>query len=86
MSLDGSGLVDIMDRSYEPDASAYNHEQQKEIQETIRCNSSSRGSLYDSKAGICCHFCRQKKLCGEPDCPRCSSRDIDKECIGKTDW
>ena len=85
MALDGSGLVDIMDRGYQAEASAYNHEQQKEIQETIRCQSSSRGSLYDSKVGITCHFCRQKKLCGEPDCPRCSARNDDKECIGKSD-
>lgn len=85
MSLDGSGLVDIMDRDFQADASAYNHQQNKEIQETIRCQSSSRGSLYDSKIGITCHFCRQKKLCGEPNCPRCGDRDDDKECIGKSD-
>jgi hypothetical protein len=36
-------------------------------------------------AGITCHFCRQKKLCGEEDCPRCSKRNINAECIGKTD-
>lgn len=35
-------------------------------------------------AGITCHFCRQKKLCGEPDCPRCQRRDASAECIGKT--
>ena len=34
-------------------------------------------------AGITCHFCRQKKLCGEADCPRCSARDPDLACIGK---
>jgi hypothetical protein len=36
-------------------------------------------------AGITCHFCRQKKLCGEEDCPRCSRRSTTAECIGKTD-
>lgn len=50
-----------------------------------RCDSKGRGSLYDSKAGITCHFCRQKKLCGEPDCPRCSTRSVTKECIGKSE-
>ena len=34
-------------------------------------------------AGITCHFCRQKKLCGEPDCPRCSERNPELQCIGK---
>ena len=33
-------------------------------------------------AGICCHFCRQKKLCGEPDCKRCIDRNPDIPCIG----
>ncbi len=34
-------------------------------------------------AGITCHFCRQKKLCGERDCPRCNDRDYEAECIGE---
>eukprot|EP00884_Botryococcus_braunii_P006384 jgi/Botrbrau1/15747/Bobra.4_1s0115.1 len=50
-----------------------------------RCQSQARGSLYDSHAGICCHFCRQKKLCGEEGCPRCSHRDLDQQCIGKSE-
>ncbi|KAJ8646772.1 hypothetical protein MRB53_008520 [Persea americana] len=50
-----------------------------------RCNSRSRGSVYDPVLGICCHFCRQKKLCGEEDCKRCGDGDIDEPCIGKTD-
>nr|POE91059.1 hypothetical protein CFP56_46356 [Quercus suber] len=50
-----------------------------------RCNSKGRGSLYDPVYGICCHFCRQKKLCGEEDCKRCSDLDMDEPCIGKTD-
>ena len=25
----------------------------------------------------------QKKLCGEPDCPRCSARNPEEQCIGK---
>ncbi|KAJ7193494.1 hypothetical protein O6H91_08G049600 [Diphasiastrum complanatum] len=49
-----------------------------------RCNSRGRGSLYDAIIGICCHFCRQKKLCGEEDCERCGNRDISKPCQGKT--
>eukprot|EP00899_Mesostigma_viride_P008834 jgi/Mesvir1/17952/Mv12998-RA.1 len=49
-----------------------------------RCGSRGRGSLYDSVVGICCHFCRQKKLCGEEGCQRCVSRDPELECIGKT--
>jgi hypothetical protein len=36
-------------------------------------------------AGITCHFCRQKKLCGEEGCPRCSRRSTTAECIGKSD-
>jgi hypothetical protein len=36
-------------------------------------------------AGITCHFCRQKKLCGEENCPRCSRRSTTADCIGKTD-
>ncbi|XP_077234522.1 uncharacterized protein LOC143876714 [Tasmannia lanceolata] len=50
-----------------------------------RCDSKSRGSVYDPVLGICCHFCRQKKLCGEEDCKRCGDRDVDQPCIGKTD-
>ncbi|XP_058079694.1 uncharacterized protein LOC131227882 isoform X2 [Magnolia sinica] len=50
-----------------------------------RCDSKSRGSVYNSILGICCHFCRQKKLCGEEDCKRCGNGDIDQPCIGKTD-
>lgn len=50
-----------------------------------RCNSKSRGSVYSPVFGICCHFCRQKKLCGEEGCKRCGNLDIDEPCIGKTD-
>ncbi|KAL2463006.1 Zinc-finger domain of monoamine-oxidase A repressor R1 [Forsythia ovata] len=50
-----------------------------------RCTSKGRGSLYDPLYGICCHFCRQKKLCGEEDCKRCGNLDMDQPCIGKTD-
>ncbi|KIY97168.1 hypothetical protein MNEG_10793 [Monoraphidium neglectum] len=42
--------------------------------------------LDDLLAGITCHFCRQKKLCGEDGCPRCSRRSMSAECIGKSDW
>ncbi|XP_022137070.1 cell division cycle-associated 7-like protein [Momordica charantia] len=49
------------------------------------CNSKGRGSVYDPVFGICCHFCRQKKLCGEEDCKRCGDFDMDEPCIGKTD-
>ncbi|KAH6761526.1 hypothetical protein C2S52_018959 [Perilla frutescens var. hirtella] len=50
-----------------------------------RCESKGRGSVYDPVYGISCHFCRQKKLCGEEDCKRCGDRDMDQPCIGKTD-
>ncbi|KAL3617635.1 hypothetical protein CASFOL_037956 [Castilleja foliolosa] len=50
-----------------------------------RCESKGRGSLYNPVYGICCHFCRQKKLCGEEDCKRCGDLDMDQTCIGKTD-
>ncbi|CAA0811266.1 Unknown protein [Striga hermonthica] len=50
-----------------------------------RCESKSRGSLYHPVYGICCHFCRQKKLCGEEDCKRCGDLDMDQPCTGKTD-
>ena len=51
-----------------------------------RCDSSvARGRIYDSEVGISCHFCRQKKLCGEPDCPRCSRRDPRARCAGKSE-
>lgn len=41
-----------------------------EAAEAQRCSSLARGGEY-SQAGVTCHFCRQKKLCGEPDCERC---------------
>eukprot|EP00798_Chlamydomonas_sp_ICE-L_P029546 gene29546-5895_t len=63
---------------------APSEQQQAEIQ-MHRCNSQGRGSVYDSHVGITCHFCRQKKLCGEENCPRCQNRDANQECIGKTD-
>lgn len=50
-----------------------------------RCTSKWRGSFYDPVYGICCHFCRQKKLCGEEDCKRCGNLDISQPCTGKTD-
>ncbi|XP_043695868.1 cell division cycle-associated protein 7-like isoform X2 [Telopea speciosissima] len=50
-----------------------------------RCHSKDRGSVYDPIFGICCHFCRQKKLCGEEDCKRCGDLDMDEPCLGKTD-
>ncbi|KAG2437406.1 hypothetical protein HXX76_006058 [Chlamydomonas incerta] len=36
------------------------------------------------KRGVCCHFCRQKKLCGEEDCPLCVHNNNKAECIGKS--
>ncbi|KAL8250778.1 hypothetical protein R6Q59_034471 [Mikania micrantha] len=56
-----------------------------EISSERRCMSKGRGSIYDPVFGICCHFCRQKKLCGEEDCKRCNDLDVDKPCLGKTD-
>ncbi|GBF91148.1 hypothetical protein Rsub_04817 [Raphidocelis subcapitata] len=53
--------------------------------EELRCTSAGRGSMYDSHIGITCHFCRQKKLCGEEGCPRCSRRSAAEDCVGKTD-
>ncbi|CAI9113714.1 OLC1v1014367C1 [Oldenlandia corymbosa var. corymbosa] len=50
-----------------------------------RCNSKGRGSLYNPTYGISCHFCRQKKLCGEEDCRRCGNLELDQPCLGKTD-
>uniref|UniRef100_A0A6M2F344 Zinc-finger domain-containing protein n=1 Tax=Populus davidiana TaxID=266767 RepID=A0A6M2F344_9ROSI len=50
-----------------------------------RCSSKGRGTIYNSVFGICCHFCRQKTLCSEEDCKRCSNLDPDEPCIGKTD-
>ncbi|KAL0053848.1 hypothetical protein WJX82_011725 [Trebouxia sp. C0006] len=50
-----------------------------------RCGQKGRGSIYDNVAGITCHFCRQKKLCGEEDCGHCSERDVDQVCIGKSE-
>ncbi|CAN6322850.1 unnamed protein product [Urochloa humidicola] len=50
-----------------------------------RCDSKGRGGVYDPVLGICCHFCRQKKLCGEEDCKRCGEGDLKKPCLGKTD-
>lgn len=46
---------------------------------------SARGSFYDPVLGICCHFCRQKKLCGEEDCNRCNTGDVNQPCTGKTE-
>ncbi|KAL2344140.1 hypothetical protein Fmac_005425 [Flemingia macrophylla] len=50
-----------------------------------RCHSKGRGSVYNPVLGICCHFCRQKKLCGEQDCKRCGNCDVNEPCLGKTD-
>ncbi|KAF8733726.1 hypothetical protein HU200_014572 [Digitaria exilis] len=50
-----------------------------------RCDSKARGAVYDPVLGICCHFCRQKKLCGEEDCKRCGEGDLKQPCLGKTD-
>ncbi|KAB5531760.1 hypothetical protein DKX38_018430 [Salix brachista] len=50
-----------------------------------RCSSKGRGTIHNSVFGICCHFCRQKTLCSEEDCKRCSNLDPDEPCIGKTD-
>ncbi|KAF0910255.1 hypothetical protein E2562_001443 [Oryza meyeriana var. granulata] len=50
-----------------------------------RCDSKGRGAVYDPVLGICCHFCRQKKLCGEEGCKRCGEGDLNQPCIGKTE-
>ena len=82
MERDGRIILD--DDVVNEDKSKNNAQILKKLLEQ-RCNSKGRGSLYDSKAGITCHFCRQKKLCGEPNCPRCSTRSVTKECIGKSE-
>mmetsp|Transcript_16304 Transcript_16304/g.35256 ORF Transcript_16304/g.35256 Transcript_16304/m.35256 type:complete len:434 (-) Transcript_16304:782-2083(-) len=82
-------LVDLMDRKgysrgelIVPEAPT---QEELQIIQQRRCASQGRGSVYDSAVGITCHFCRQKKLCGEPDCTRCQNRDASADCIGKTD-
>ncbi|KAG0451232.1 hypothetical protein HPP92_026532 [Vanilla planifolia] len=45
----------------------------------------ARGSFYDQVLGICCHFCRQKKLCAEEDSKRCNTGDVNEPCTGKTE-
>ncbi|XP_060205404.1 uncharacterized protein LOC132633178 isoform X2 [Lycium barbarum] len=37
------------------------------------------------KLCVRCHFCREKKLCGEEDCKRCGDLDMDQPCLGQTD-
>jgi len=81
---DGHGRLQLDSDVYSKNPSEGDKETMKRLMEQ-RCNNKARGSLYDSKAGICCHFCRQKKLCGEPGCPRCSTRSVTKECIGKSE-
>lgn len=79
---DNCALIDLMDRSgYTIPESQ--QEDEAEVQ-ARRCASQGRGSTYDSVLGITCHFCRQKKLCGEADCRRCAFRDSSQECVGKT--
>ncbi|MFS7948535.1 putative Zinc-finger domain of monoamine-oxidase A repressor R1 [Helianthus anomalus] len=56
-----------------------------EVSSERRCRSKGSGSVYDPVFGICCHFCRQKKLCGEEDCKWCNDLDVDQPCLGKTD-
>ncbi|KXZ51640.1 hypothetical protein GPECTOR_12g604 [Gonium pectorale] len=58
-------------------------EEQKEKLERLRCSAKGRRRVYSS-AGTCCHFCRQKTLCGEEGCPRCSERNDKLVCIGTT--
>ncbi|EFJ43342.1 hypothetical protein VOLCADRAFT_121447 [Volvox carteri f. nagariensis] len=41
------------------------------------------GELLDL-IGLTCHFCRQKMLCSEEDCPRCSTRNSAAQCLGKS--
>ncbi|KAK9907785.1 hypothetical protein WJX75_009992 [Coccomyxa subellipsoidea] len=51
----------------------------------IRLAQQGRGCIYDSEAGVCCHFCRQKVLCGEPECRRCIEQDPGIPCLGKSE-
>ncbi|KAG2453091.1 hypothetical protein HYH02_002423 [Chlamydomonas schloesseri] len=43
-----------------------------------------KASKTQHKRAITCHFCRQKKLCGEEECPRCKGNDSKADCIGKS--
>ena len=55
-------------------------------------NSASTWTAQNLPAGVCCHFCRQKKLCAEEDCVRCSVLDDTRPCTGQpicaaqSDW
>ncbi|RDX97343.1 Cell division cycle-associated protein 7, partial [Mucuna pruriens] len=46
-------------------------------------NSKGKSSLYNPVLGICCHFCRQKKLCREKDCKRCGNFNVNEPCLGQ---
>eukprot|EP00873_Tetraselmis_striata_P001906 jgi/Tetstr1/422170/TSEL_013023.t1 len=75
-----SGLIKL------PVLSAEDAEAQHERLEAIRTSTNqSRSTVYDKALGITCHFCRQKTLCKEADCPRCSARDPEAECLGKSE-
>ncbi|KAM0898862.1 hypothetical protein ACQ4PT_021674 [Festuca glaucescens] len=69
----------------EEKAAVYIDKERLRVLQERRCDSKGRGAVYDPVLGICCHFCRQKKLCGEEGCKRCGEGDFDQPCIGKTE-
>ncbi|KAG2500771.1 hypothetical protein HYH03_001533 [Edaphochlamys debaryana] len=82
------GLMDLMTRPggvrLLPNLDALTEEERQALEER-RCQpGKSRSSTYDSKLGLSCHFCRQKTLCIEPGCPRCSLRVASAVCVGKS--
>ncbi|GIL92022.1 hypothetical protein Vretimale_14960 [Volvox reticuliferus] len=82
-----AGLLDLMDTGDARIKPGIKVEELTDEQRTAinvqRCSSKSRGGIYHQR-GLTCHFCRQKKLCGEDDCPRCSTQNWEADCIGKT--
>ena len=78
-------LEDMTERVKDAVAEQDHTNWKKALEHRCEGNNQWRGGYYDSRAGLTCHFCRQKKLCGEEGCPRCSNRDPELECIGKSE-
>lgn len=80
----GGAPLQLLDLIGGKSGKAPSAEEVQRVLDEQRCASQARGSVKDP-AGITCHFCRQKNLCAEEGCPRCSTRDASKACIGKTE-
>ncbi|KAG2453092.1 hypothetical protein HYH02_002424 [Chlamydomonas schloesseri] len=83
---EAEGLMDLVgnnDLRLRAGRAANLSEQQLAEVNRLRTSSKSRGTVY-AHLGVTCHFCRQKKLCGEEECPRCAFLDEEAECIGKS--